>query len=39
MQEVCEVSPREIEVLKRRVQCLELELAKVKMKMSGKKWL
>jgi hypothetical protein len=29
----------DIEKLKKRVQHLELEVAKLKMKMSGKKWL
>ena len=29
----------DIEKLKKRVQNLELEVAKLKMKMSGKKWL
>jgi cell division protein FtsB len=29
----------DIEKLKKRVQDLELEVAKLKMKMSGKKWL
>ena len=39
MQEMCEVSLQDVEGLKRRVQHLEEELAKVKMKMTGKKWL
>jgi hypothetical protein len=39
MQELSQPGFQDVECLKRRVQHLEEELAKVKMKMSGKKWL
>jgi septation ring formation regulator EzrA len=39
MPEVPQAVLEDIEKLKKRVQDLELEVAKLKMKMSGKKWL
>jgi hypothetical protein len=39
MPELPETALEDIEKLKKRVQHLELEVAKLKMKMSGKKWL
>ena len=39
MPELPESALEDIEKLKKRVQHLELEVAKLKMKMSGKKWL
>jgi hypothetical protein len=39
MPELPETALEDIEKLKKRVQNLELEVAKLKMKMSGKKWL
>jgi septation ring formation regulator EzrA len=39
MPEVPQTVLDDIEKLKKRVQNLELEVAKLKMKMSGKKWL
>jgi septation ring formation regulator EzrA len=39
MPEIPETTLEDIEKLKKRVQHLELEVAKLKMKMSGKKWL
>jgi hypothetical protein len=39
MQELTQASLQDVEGLKRRVQHLEEEIAKVKMKMTGKKWL
>jgi hypothetical protein len=39
MTEVSQTVLDDIEKLKKRVQNLELEVAKLKMKMSGKKWL
>ncbi len=39
MPEISETALEDIEKLKKRVQHLELEVAKLKMKMSGKKWL
>jgi hypothetical protein len=39
MQEMSEIGLQDVECLKRRVQHLEEELSKVKMKMTGKKWL
>jgi hypothetical protein len=37
--EIPETLLEDIEKLKKRVQHLELEVAKIKMKMGGKKWL
>ena len=39
MPELPQTALEDIEKLKKRVQDLELEVAKLKMKMSGKKWL
>jgi hypothetical protein len=39
MPETPQTALEDIEKLKKRVQHLELEVAKLKMKMSGKKWL
>ena len=39
MPELPQIALEDIEKLKKRVQHLELEVAKLKMKMSGKKWL
>jgi len=39
MQGITQAALEDIEKLKKRVQCLELEVAKLKMKTSGKKWL
>jgi len=39
MPEIPETALEDIEKLKKRVQHLELEVAKLKMKISGKKWL
>jgi len=39
MPEIPETVLEDIEKLKKRIQHLELEVAKLKMKMSGKKWL
>jgi hypothetical protein len=39
MPEMPETALEDIEKLKKRVQHLELEVAKIKMKMGGKKWL
>ena len=39
MPELPQTALDDIEKLKKRVQNLELEVAKLKMKMSGKKWL
>lgn len=39
MPEINQIALEDIEKLKRRVQNLELEVAKLKMKISGKKWL
>jgi hypothetical protein len=39
MPEIDQTALEDIEKLKRRVQNLELEVAKLKMKTSGKKWL
>jgi hypothetical protein len=39
MPELPQTALEDIEKLKKRVQHLELEVAKLKMKMSGKKWL
>ena len=39
MPEVPQAVLEDIKKLKKRVQDLELEVAKLKMKMSGKKWL
>jgi hypothetical protein len=39
MPELPQTAFDDIEKLKKRVQNLELEVAKLKMKMSGKKWL
>lgn len=39
MQELVDAKAQEFEFLKRRVQHLEEELSRVKMKMTGKKWL
>jgi hypothetical protein len=39
MPEVPQAVLDDIEKLKKRVQDLELEVAKIKMKMGGKKWL
>jgi len=39
MTEILETALEDVEKLKRRVQNLESEVAKLKMKMSGKKWL
>jgi len=39
MSESPQTALEDIEKLKKRVQHLELEVAKLKMKMSGKKWL
>jgi hypothetical protein len=39
MPEIPQTALEDIEKLKKRVQNLELEVAKLKMKMSGKKWL
>ena len=39
MTELPQTALEDIEKLKRRVQHLELEVAKLKMKISGKKWL
>jgi hypothetical protein len=39
MTQMAEQSLQEVEFLKKRIQHLEEEVAKVKMKMSGKKWL
>jgi hypothetical protein len=36
---ISEIVLEDIEKLKKRVQHLELEVAKLKMKISGKKWL
>jgi hypothetical protein len=37
--EISEIILEDIEKLKKRVQHLELEVAKLKLKISGKKWL
>ena len=39
MPEIPETLLEDVEKLKKRIQDLELEVAKLKMKMSGKKWL
>jgi len=39
MAEISVTALEDIEKLKKRLQHLELEVAKLKMKMSGKKWL
>jgi hypothetical protein len=39
MQKMSEPSMQDVEGLKRRVQHLEEEIGRMKMKMSGKKWL
>ena len=39
MLEISQTVLEDVERLKKRVQDLELEVAKLKMKMSGKKWL
>jgi hypothetical protein len=39
MPEINQTALEDIEKLKRRVQNLELEVAKLKMKISGKRWL
>jgi polyhydroxyalkanoate synthesis regulator phasin len=39
MQELSETTFEDVAQLKKRVQHLEEEVAKLKMKMSGKKWL
>lgn len=39
MPELPQSALEDIEKLKKRVQDLELEVAKIKMKMGGKKWL
>ena len=39
MPEITQTALEDIEKLKKRVQDLELQVAKLKMKMSGKKWL
>ncbi len=39
MQEIAAVTSEDMERLKKRVQHLEEEVAKIKMKMGGKKWL
>ena len=39
MQKLSKPTIQEVESLKKRVQHLELEIAKVKMKMTGKRWL
>ena len=39
MQEIIETTSEDMERLKKRVQHLEEEVAKLKMKTSGKKWL
>jgi hypothetical protein len=39
MPELPETALEDIEKLKKRVQRLELEVAKLKMKISGKRWL
>ena len=39
MSELSQTALEDIEKLKKRVQDLELEVAKLKMKMTGKKWL
>ena len=39
MSEIPQTALEDIEKLKKRVQNLELEVAKLKMKMSSKKWL
>jgi polyhydroxyalkanoate synthesis regulator phasin len=39
MQELSETAFEDVASLKKRVQHLEEEVAKLKMKMSGKKWL
>jgi septation ring formation regulator EzrA len=39
MPELPQTALEDIEKLKKRVQDLELEVAKLKMKMTGKKWL
>jgi len=39
MQELSETTHEDVERLKKRVQHLEEEVAKIKMKMGGKKWL
>ena len=39
MLEIPQTALEDIEKLKKRVQHLELEIAKMKMKMGGKKWL
>jgi len=39
MQELSEATLEEVEHLKKRVQHLEEEVAKLKMKISGKRWL
>jgi hypothetical protein len=39
MPELPKTALEDIEKLKKRVQDLELEVAKIKMKMGGKKWL
>ena len=39
MSEIQKTALEDIEKLKKRVYDLELQIAKIKMKMSGKKWL
>ena len=39
MPEITQTALEDIEKLRKRVQDLELQVAKLKMKMSGKKWL
>jgi len=39
MQEMSETSLQDVDCLKKRVQHLEEEMGKLKMKMTGKKWL
>jgi len=39
MQETYAATLKDVEQLKKRVQHLEEEIAKIKMKMAGKKWL
>jgi polyhydroxyalkanoate synthesis regulator phasin len=39
MQEIAETTHEDVARLKKRVQHLEEEVAKIKMKMGGKKWL
>ncbi len=39
MEKIIQSALEDIEKLKKRVQSLELEVAKLKMKASGKKWL